>query len=807
MEHNNSNTPSEESNRAAPARDTSFASSYQPFVQRVTRSEHNTQFLHDLWFYANQQDDDDKGPAPPDDEDEDTSMRNAASEETQPQDDREALLRAAQQMQEALTAVQNRLAGDATPVTGVQTTLDDINASLRQVQTRLHPRLSDDDIQQYRTEIDTLQRTRNELRMNHAIRLAPDENINTVTVQDQFNVYDILTRQINIRETAIQTRIPLDPPAAQLSRAASSQDNTIPRRLMLGETVRVDSTILLPERLGLGLLTLNAQERTQMGRVLHRAARIAVFYNAHGGTERMSEADQWSANDAIQEGLELGVSLPIQIVHRQGGTRVHDGQVFDIPESFFEVGHAIVTNTQATQIPAIAVGNDPVLIHGNQNVGLFDETRFGPGPGRQAVRAMRRSTATEEDLAGEQLCWTSSKLQSLNIDHKEAEMGSVEVLTQPTIGYTPDYDQGFPAQLKSNLVWDGSDIGRKYDWTYKLNATDLEEIEAALSHFKALNIPLGHISQDTFPLPDLHSALRKISDELHSGRGFKVLRGLPVTKHIREENIIIYAGVSSHIAPPRGRQDHQHDGKPADVVLAHIKDLSRTVDASKIGAPAYTTDKQVFHTDVGDVIALNCLNTAAEGGRSKLSSSWTVYNEIAKSRPDLIRRLAEPWATENFSGKGPRYSLRPLLHYTPRTTTSPERMIIQYARRTFTGYMGLPRSSDIPPITEAQAEALDSLHFLAEKHAVTLDFQQGDVQYVNNLSIFHARDAFKDTTDQQRHLVRLWLRDPENAWQTPEGLTQRWAHIYDGVTPENSVFPLEPRIRTASSGGKEQKLE
>jgi alpha-ketoglutarate-dependent taurine dioxygenase len=103
----------------------------------------------------------------------------------------------------------------------------------------------------------------------------------------------------------------------------------------------------------------------------------------------------------------------------------------------------------------------------------------------------------------------------------------------------------------------------------------------------------------------------------------------------------------------------------------------------------------------------------------------------------------------SFSGQGKQYSERPLLHYTPSTGDNPERMIIQYARRTFTGYWGLPRSSNIPPITEAQAEALDALHFLAEKHAVTLDFQQGDIQYVNNLSIFHARDGFKDTPDHQ----------------------------------------------------------
>ena len=67
----------------------------------------------------------------------------------------------------------------------------------------------------------------------------------------------------------------------------------------------------------------------------------------------------------------------------------------------------------------------------------------------------------------------------------------------------------------------------------------------------------------------------------------------------------------------------------------------------------------------------------------------------------------------------------------------------------FTGFQALPRSKDIPPITEAQAEALDALHFIAEKNAVSLDFRQGDVQYVNNLSIFHARDAFTDSEEKQ----------------------------------------------------------
>ena len=79
-------------------------------------------------------------------------------------------------------------------------------------------------------------------------------------------------------------------------------------------------------------------------------------------------------------------------------------------------------------------------------------------------------------------------------------------------------------------------------------------------------------------------------------------------------------------------------------VLAHIiKDLSQTHLAKSIGAAAYTTDRQVFHTDTGDIVSLFALETAAEGGVSKISSSWQVYNDLAENRPDLINTLSQPW--------------------------------------------------------------------------------------------------------------------------------------------------------------------
>ncbi|KAH7171721.1 hypothetical protein DER46DRAFT_592572 [Fusarium sp. MPI-SDFR-AT-0072] len=340
---------------------------------------------------------------------------------------------------------------------------------------------------------------------------------------------------------------------------------------------------------------------------------------------------------------------------------------------------------------------------------------------------------------------------------------------QPDIAYAPNYENfqarttkrlkegdlptsvpdGFPKQLTGDLVWEGDSVGQTYDWTYKLSEDQLGEIDQALQHFKGLGLSLGHISAETFPLPNLHTELRKLSDELHKGHGFFVIRGVNVDNYTREENAIIYVGISSHIASQRGRQDSKFDGKPADVVLTHVKDLSAGQDKSAIGSPAYTTDRQVFHTDSGDIVSLFCLETALEGGASRIASTWRVYNELARTRPDLIHTLSQNWDVENFANPNKKFTTRPLLYHQKATDTLPERVALQYARRYFVGFGALPRSHDIPPITEAQAEALDALHFLGDKLSVSTNFAKGDMQFINNLAVFHARDAFTDSPTQQ----------------------------------------------------------
>ena len=102
-----------------------------------------------------------------------------------------------------------------------------------------------------------------------------------------------------------------------------------------------------------------------------------------------------------------------------------------------------------------------------------------------------------------------------------------------------------------------------------------------------LDKPLGFVSKSTFPLHVLGSVLSEIAREVHNGRGFSMVRGIPVDLYSREDVMIIYAGVSSYIGNLRGIFD------PNGTVVGHVADLSAVYGKGAIGAPAYTADPQV----------------------------------------------------------------------------------------------------------------------------------------------------------------------------------------------------------------------
>ncbi|KAF9889373.1 hypothetical protein FE257_007483 [Aspergillus nanangensis] len=352
----------------------------------------------------------------------------------------------------------------------------------------------------------------------------------------------------------------------------------------------------------------------------------------------------------------------------------------------------------------------------------------------------------------------------------------------------------FPLHMPSKMAWDRDSIlSYEDDYMHTLTDSQLKETHNALESFKTRGIPLGLLDSTTFPLPSLHPILRGVSDNIHAGTGFTLIRGIPVDRYSIEENMIIYVGVSSHIGHIFGRQGDQYEGCPADVAVAHITDMRPPSAPLGSVKNAGQTDEEIpFHTDAGDIVSLFTLSEPAKGGESLLASSWRVYNELARTRPDIIQVLARDWPIPSSKEEGVTFH-RPLLFHQEALGTAPERLLLHFSRRSLVGFGDLTRTKHL---SVRQAEALDSLHFFAERFHISMKLQKGDMQFINNLSMLHARKGYMDGPQQKRHLLRLWLKDPDNAWPTPKQLQQKWDSIYSPDTSKGPrVFPPYPDKR------------
>ena len=181
-----------------------------------------------------------------------------------------------------------------------------------------------------------------------------------------------------------------------------------------------------------------------------------------------------------------------------------------------------------------------------------------------------------------------------------------------------------------------------------------------------------------------------------------------------------------------------------------------------------------FHTDRCDVVALFCIRQAKAGGLSQLCSSPAVHNEMLRRRPELCAALYEPvWrsrfgeedATDDSSYKLPVWGVRG-----GKFTSHYSRTFIEVAQR----------RPEVPQLSEAQAEAIDLLHDIAEELSFEMSFRPGDIQFVNNHVIYHARRGFEDGADGGRLLLRLWMAVP-NRRALPEGHQILWRNIEAGA--------------------------
>lgn len=328
--------------------------------------------------------------------------------------------------------------------------------------------------------------------------------------------------------------------------------------------------------------------------------------------------------------------------------------------------------------------------------------------------------------------------------------------------------KGWPKELKGPLVWNGEELHKNPEsFLYILTDEDKKEIDSAIKNY---NLPLDQVSSKTFPLPNISLKLSQFAEKLYFGNGVRIIRGFERDKYDERESTIAFLGISSYIGDIR-------DAQGLNRALTHIKSIAHIPRDKRapIGVSQQTTDPQMFHNDFGgDIVSLFVNEVPLNGGESLVTSGYSVYNELASKRPDLLNVLANE---KGFKFRGAPEDGTGLIHFIDG------KFFPQFSTRSFIGFREIARDDKYSEITDEQRNALGAFHWIGFQNALVHKLEKGDIEYVNNLHLQHSRLGYDEDPGHGRHVSRLWLRNSKYT-----NLVKKPKIVQDKL---DNLFPIE----------------
>ena len=299
--------------------------------------------------------------------------------------------------------------------------------------------------------------------------------------------------------------------------------------------------------------------------------------------------------------------------------------------------------------------------------------------------------------------------------------------------------------ISSPAAWKRSDLASAL-WRVRLSPDEIGEARRAVTEWQARNLRLADMTQSDFLLPTLAPRIASWRREVSAGRGLQVVSGVPVHEWSVEESSVFFWGLGQHLGQP-GAQNRKGD------LLGHVRDTG--ADKSDRYVRQYLTTQNIpFHCDAADMVGLLCLRKAKSGGLSRIASSVSVYNELLRRRPDLARRLFDPFmldTRDEAEANGLKVLPVPPCRYAGG------------ALRTFwhSEYFRTSQRHAGVRLTAAENELFDlydEISALPDFH-IDMELEPGDVQLLSNHTVIHARTDYADhpEADRKRHLLRLWV--------------------------------------------------
>jgi hypothetical protein len=300
--------------------------------------------------------------------------------------------------------------------------------------------------------------------------------------------------------------------------------------------------------------------------------------------------------------------------------------------------------------------------------------------------------------------------------------------------------------LEEGCEWTSGDLGERY--VFALTAEHLAELDAALVHAESVTDDVLDITRDDFPLPTLGPELAGLTRRLIEGDGVALIRGLPVDRYGKARASTIYWGVGAHLGLPWPQNAKGH--LLGDVTDHGVRLDDPTTRGNEIGGIAFP-----FHSDGSDLVGLFCLDAGLSGGASIVANAVRIHNDLVRTDPELAAALYAPFPYdlrgEQAPGARSWYTM-------PIFNRCGDRLFVRYIRPYIESCR---RHPDAPRPSEVAREAMNRVDAMCADptYHVSMTMQPGDMQFVNNYHVLHARTAYEDDREagRIRHLKRLWL--------------------------------------------------
>jgi Taurine catabolism dioxygenase TauD, TfdA family len=327
-----------------------------------------------------------------------------------------------------------------------------------------------------------------------------------------------------------------------------------------------------------------------------------------------------------------------------------------------------------------------------------------------------------------------------------SELHEIERPTEVDAPATPMY----AAPIAHPSAWKVADFKSPADYTIELSATQLQEIERAIRQINAAGLGLDDLQREHFEVPSLKPVIDEIRHQIADGRGFVVVRRLPVEDYSKDELGMIFWGIGTHLG--RGLSQSVMGDR-----LGHVKDFSREDPLAR----AYRNKQELSpHTDSCDLVGLACLRDAVSGGVSRITSALSVHNTMREECPEALEALYRGFVFHRRGEEQPG-ELPHTPYRVPIFSNIEDNVSARYVRT----YVEAGEASVGRPMGPAEMGVLNSFEEISKRPELMLEFtlRPGEMYFINNYTILHARTAFDDgdlEDDQRRHLLRLWLDVP-----------------------------------------------